>query len=90
MHRCIRAHIAKQISTIDKNVNKQFLFAYFLYFFFLKIFKMGNMLFSQRVGDAVAGLPEEDKNKHSEYRVFPAHMYKVRPLSSLHLKRLCS
>jgi len=51
---------------------------------------MGNMLFSQRVGDAVAGLPEEDKNKHSEYRVFPAHMYKVRPLSSLHLKRLCS
>ena len=52
--------------------------------------KMGNMLFSQRLGDAVAGLPEEDKDKHAEYRVFPAHMYKVGFcfLAFCHLKQI--
>ena len=35
------------------------------------------MLFSQRVGDAVTGVPEEEKGKNSEYRIFPEHMYKV-------------
>jgi hypothetical protein len=38
---------------------------------------MGNMLFSQRVGDAVSGTADGDKDKHSEYRIFPEHMYKV-------------
>jgi hypothetical protein len=43
---------------------------------------MGNMLFSQRVGDAVSGTADGDKDKHSEYRIFPEHMYKVINLKS--------
>jgi len=43
---------------------------------------MGNMLFSQRLGDAMTGAGETDPNKHTEYRIFPEHMYKVKLISS--------
>ena len=41
---------------------------------------MGNMLFSQRVGDKVSGSAE---HQNEQYRIFPEHMYKVSPYTDM-------